>query len=348
MAPQSDKPGMGNVKSAVARDGNSDEARPGEVTLRRLFRSPLAVRVALAVFVSIMVVEALILLPSYLRQEERLLEDLRRVGTQWLLAAKPAYAHSDDPGVYAAIVLRAPLVVGVTVFGANGLVVATSGENLEGPVATADQAGWEFRSADSQRYESVWSGEESPIGLTVVLRLDSSGVVAEMRAFVLRILGLVVILSAALTGATMIAMGTVVLRPLVALSNALAAGGDQNWRGRNVIHARRNDEIGEVFRAMARLLEQLGTARRDLEARVQARTAELQEVNARLRDSEIRFRDFADASSDFYWEMDENLRFTFLSDRFTEVTGVAHERLLGKPRRKRRSPASIRRSGTDT
>jgi len=329
MAPKIGKPSTSNTTSATA-DRPSDETRRDEVTIRRLFRSPLAVRVALAVFVSIMVVDAIILFPSYRRQEERLLEDLRRVGTQWLLAAEPSYAHSGGPGVYAAIVLRAPLVVGVTVFGTNDLVVATSGEELEVTVAAADQANWGIRTADGQRFETMWSGEESPIGLTVALRMDGSGVAADLQAFVLRILGLIVIVSAALTGATMIAMGTVVLRPLVALSNALAKGGDGDWHGRNVIYARRNDEIGDVFRATTKLLEQLGRARRDLEARVEARTAEIQEVNARLRESETRFRDFADASSDFYWEMDENLRFTFLSDRFTEVTGVPHDRLLGK------------------
>jgi len=279
MAPKIGKPSTSNTTSATA-DRPSDETRRDEVTIRRLFRSPLAVRVALAVFVSIMVVEAIILFPSYRRQEERLLEDLRRVGTQWLLAAEPSYAHSGDPGVYAAIVLRAPLVVGVTVFGTNDLVVATSGEELEVTVAAADQANWGIRTADGQRFETMWSGEESPIGLTVALRMDGSGVAADLQAFVLRILGLIVIVSAALTGATMVAMGTVVLRPLVALSNALAKGGDGDWHGRNVIYARRNDEIGDVFRATTKLLEQLGRARRDLEARVEARTAEIQEVNA--------------------------------------------------------------------
>ena len=51
-----------------------------------------------------------------------------------------------------------------------------------------------------------------------------------------------------------------------------------------------------------------------------------------LKDSEERFRDFAEASSDFFWEMDENLRFSYFSERFTEVTGVPADWLLGKIR----------------
>ena len=45
-----------------------------------------------------------------------------------------------------------------------------------------------------------------------------------------------------------------------------------------------------------------------------------------------RFKDFARSASDFFWEMDENLRFSFFSERFTEVTGVDPEELIGKTR----------------
>ena len=51
-----------------------------------------------------------------------------------------------------------------------------------------------------------------------------------------------------------------------------------------------------------------------------------------LREGEKRLRDFSGASSDWFWEMDENLRFSYFSDRFTEVTGVLPEMLLGKTR----------------
>jgi PAS domain S-box-containing protein len=51
-----------------------------------------------------------------------------------------------------------------------------------------------------------------------------------------------------------------------------------------------------------------------------------------LSNSEQRFKDFAKASSDWYWEMDETLRFSYFSDRFTEITGVDTSLLLGKTR----------------
>ncbi|MEM7293946.1 MAG: EAL domain-containing protein, partial [Pseudomonadota bacterium] len=53
--------------------------------------------------------------------------------------------------------------------------------------------------------------------------------------------------------------------------------------------------------------------------------------NARvaLQDSEARFQAFAEVAADLFWETDAQLRFTYLSDRYEEVTGVAPESVLG-------------------
>jgi PAS domain S-box-containing protein len=56
------------------------------------------------------------------------------------------------------------------------------------------------------------------------------------------------------------------------------------------------------------------------------------QTTERLEWSEKRFRDFAAVTSDWLWEMDENLRFSYLSDRFKGVTTVDPSALLGKTR----------------
>ncbi|MBT5413390.1 MAG: PAS domain S-box protein, partial [Rhodospirillaceae bacterium] len=70
-----------------------------------------------------------------------------------------------------------------------------------------------------------------------------------------------------------------------------------------------------LFRGMRR-------ARRLLEER--ERTEE------RLRDSEGRFRDFASSSSDWLWETDDRLRFTYFSKGYLEKIGVNAIAILGK------------------
>jgi len=54
------------------------------------------------------------------------------------------------------------------------------------------------------------------------------------------------------------------------------------------------------------------------------------EQNAKL--NEQRFRDFANASSDWLWEMDADLRFMFLTDRVEESSGLPVSYHLGKTR----------------
>jgi diguanylate cyclase (GGDEF)-like protein/PAS domain S-box-containing protein len=55
-------------------------------------------------------------------------------------------------------------------------------------------------------------------------------------------------------------------------------------------------------------------------------------VSAReIERNERRFRDLADASSDWIWEIDADSRLTFLSERFAQATGVSAQARLGKP-----------------
>ena len=67
-----------------------------------------------------------------------------------------------------------------------------------------------------------------------------------------------------------------------------------------------------------------------LEEKVVERTELLQQREAALFESKQRFQDFANASSDFYWEMDETLRYSYFSPRFQEITGVDPKDMLGK------------------
>ncbi len=74
-------------------------------------------------------------------------------------------------------------------------------------------------------------------------------------------------------------------------------------------------------RQVARRTRQL---QRELNERRQAETA--------LRESEARFRDVTEAASDWIWEMNEDLRFIYLSERFYALTGIAPQHVLGRAR----------------
>ena len=55
-------------------------------------------------------------------------------------------------------------------------------------------------------------------------------------------------------------------------------------------------------------------------------------VMRQLRNSEQRFADFAVTSSDWFWETDHDLQFSFFSDQFEKLVGIPAEDLIGKTR----------------
>ena len=48
-----------------------------------------------------------------------------------------------------------------------------------------------------------------------------------------------------------------------------------------------------------------------------------------LEKSERRFKDFAETAADWFWETDCDHRFTYLSQRFHEITGIPTDQLRG-------------------
>jgi PAS domain S-box-containing protein len=105
--------------------------------------------------------------------------------------------------------------------------------------------------------------------------------------------------------------------------------------------------VGMLRREADRLLARqkmserdLAALNADLERRVAARTAELLEARdvaeaaqAKAQQSEERLRDFAKIGSDWWWEQDENLRFSFFSSAAFNGSRATAESHLGKTRR---------------
>ncbi len=79
---------------------------------------------------------------------------------------------------------------------------------------------------------------------------------------------------------------------------------------------------------MIRLIEHLDAAER----RLNEELAERESLNLALVESEQRFRDLAELTSDWFWETDSDLRFTYVSPIVSEVLGRSAQSFVGRLR----------------
>ncbi|WP_169569406.1 PAS-domain containing protein [Sneathiella limimaris] len=59
---------------------------------------------------------------------------------------------------------------------------------------------------------------------------------------------------------------------------------------------------------------------------------ELKQAEIELEENEERFRDFAEDGADWFWEMNEDLKFSFVTGKVAEIIGITPEDMLGKTR----------------
>lgn len=79
------------------------------------------------------------------------------------------------------------------------------------------------------------------------------------------------------------------------------------------------DEIGVLVDSANRLLREMHDS-----------MASRDEAKSSLSESEDRFKDFTESTSDWFWEMDRNLRYIYISDVFSDITGIEKGAFVGK------------------
>ena len=92
-------------------------------------------------------------------------------------------------------------------------------------------------------------------------------------------------------------------------------------------------------RSLQHAYDEVQTINSELELRVHERTQHLQQeiverefVQESLKHSEQRLRDIAESASDWFWEMDPDFLFSYVSGRCYEVTGLTPDDVIGKSR----------------
>ena len=209
-----------------------------------MVKSPLAIKVLLGVLLGIVVIEAIILIPSYNKRQHDLLLD---ISERTHLIAE-TLMRLEDRSIEQRIVTisQVPEIYGVE------LVSDKPRQTLV-----------ERYSQESGRLQVLYPLSD---GQWLQLDTDASQVDDELSAYVLRIIGLIVIISAFVTFVTMIILGKLLIKPLLSLTSTLSDEFDGT--NLNAIDAKilqRQDELGNLARSYSQLRDKVANAVTEVE-----------------------------------------------------------------------------------
>ncbi len=191
--------------------------------------------------------------------------------------------------------VRAPQVVSVWLVDAAGLALASSESGSVGSVAPA------FVSANNRH----WVQQNVAVyGVSGTLAVEFS---SRLLDATVDQIGDVGIITAAAGMAFVAIVGLMVGQMLTRRLESLTVTADQIARGDISVRASVGgaDDVGRVAGSLDFVLK-------------------------KVRESERRFMDFSTAASDWFWETDESLRFTWVSESRAMLFGVSEQSFLGK------------------
>ncbi|MFQ5467056.1 MAG: hypothetical protein ACE5DS_02865, partial [Kiloniellaceae bacterium] len=227
-------------------------------------------RVALVVLASIVIIEAIILIPSYLNYERDLLRRLEREGlatVKTLFLTHPNATEADLRRM-AGHIVGGSAVRGLAIHGKDGALVTAAGTLPSLPDNVRGKSGFDGRwTEDGTGYLVRWFEQELDAPFTVTAHLDSAWIGDELQAFVIRIFGLVLLISTFVTAATMVILSHSVLMPVLHLRrNLMAAANDPENPDLYTIDVDRGDELGDVMVAFNRMIRDVAsTYRREIQ-----------------------------------------------------------------------------------
>jgi methyl-accepting chemotaxis protein len=221
-------------------------------------KSRICQRLAVAVFVGIVLVELAILLQSVANTERQALADREQQGRsliEGLIRILPADADAATIEALGSKLAAGTMVEGAVLFDRSGTAIGHFGAAPSlSPTAGAVER---HRATDGSALDLAWT----PAGGTVAaaMRVDTSAVRGEVTAFIVRILGLIAIIVVFVTAVTTLVAGRMILVPLLRIRDAV-----QRPDAAAALPVHRRDEIGVVARAIADYRAQAARAEEEL------------------------------------------------------------------------------------
>lgn len=233
------------------------------------FSARLSQKIVFWSFVSIVVIEAIILIPSVYRREQELLRGLEEISQAKLFAlAQVLEAKDSDRERFNQIkrLENSPDIAGIALYTFNGQLIGEVGETPEITYSDIKSTNnLPIRHKKNARYEVAQKLAWGETDYILVIRHNASSVIEEFYAFIWRILGLVVIISIFVTGVMMIVLERILIAPILQLHSDLIRAGkairlDKDLPEFESIRLQNNDELGEVIAACGQQFEKIHQA----------------------------------------------------------------------------------------
>ncbi len=241
-------------------------------------RSRLSRRIVFYVFVSVVVIETIILIPSTMNREKELVQQVRSLAAAQvdiLLNLLPPAASTQEIFDQLNHLQGCSEIVGGTLYALDGQRIGSFGEPPELAFAEIAATGVQAaKSNDSRRIDTAWRPPQLQRANVLVLRQDTTTVKREVKAFILRIAGLILIISIFVTIGAWSALHPIVVTPILRLRKDLVLAGEAISTDRSTPEffsaaVQRKDELGDViaaFNQMYRRISEAVSERRKAEA----------------------------------------------------------------------------------
>jgi hypothetical protein len=204
--------------------------------------------------IAIVVIEGVILIPSYHNYKQDLLDRLEHAGRAAVTAGFSLNGHygTRDLISLGTMLTKGGVVSGGALYRPGGELMGTFAEAPNLTVAMATEKGisaaW---SAGETRYDVFWPAGTGGLPFTVIGRLDAEWIQPQLSAFVLRIAGLVLLISIFVTAGTMFVLDRALLSQLLFLRNHMTTPqSDLEWPEYDfILLPRVRDELDDVMGA---------------------------------------------------------------------------------------------------
>lgn len=269
-------------------------------------KSRLFWRIAAGVFVSILLIEALLLAYSWFTERERLLQ---RVDDS--LVTVTSVLDFSNPVVQLDRLLEKNQITAYQYQSADGQTFTGGADISQSDVSAEKSSSYDSQNGSYLRYYARGSvgNKIDQLRLSVdVLWIDKY-----MKDYVWRILAMIMLISVFVTGACLFFLKPLLVNPLLRLNQLLVQGEKSGIETASAekIDLQRADEIGSVFRSFDSLRDDLLTA---------------EQSNILMSE---RFKQFADLGADCFWEVNNKMVFTYVAGDTRSLISMDADEIVG-------------------